>query len=1113
MFDLLSKFFGTKSGRDIKAVMPYVNDINKHFEELNNLSDDALRNESDKLRETINQKLKSIDDDIASHRQKLENNPEMDINEKEHIFNQIDKLKENRDEQLENVLMEILPRGFAVVKETARRFKENEKLEVTANYFDKKVAARREGVEIEGEKAIWYNKWKAAGVDVTWDMVHFDVQLIGGVVLHEGKIAEMSTGEGKTLVATLPAYLNGLTGEGVHIITVNDYLAKRDSEWMGPLFEFHGLTVDCIDKYEPHSEERKAAYQADIIYGTNNEFGFDYLRDNMVSSTEDIVQRKFHFAMIDEVDSVLVDDARTPLIISGPVSRGDEQKYYELKSRVSRLVEAQRKTVGDLLNEAKKEIAQGNDDENSGGLALLRAHRGLPKYKPLIKYLSETGHRQILQSTENFYLQDNAKQMPKVDEVLYFTIDEKSNTVELTEKGNEFITQEGEEENFFILPDLGEEMAKIDNEDLDEETRAHKKNELIEGYKEKTERIHVVNMLLKAYTLFERETEYIVDQGKVKIVDENTGRIMEGRRYSDGLHQALEAKENVKVEEASQTYASITLQNFFRMYHKLAGMTGTAETEAGELWEIYKLDVVSIPTNVPCIRDDKHDKIFRTVREKYNAVADEIVELNRQGRPVLVGTTSVDISEKLSRMLKMKEIKHNVLNAKNHKGEADIVAEAGESGAVTIATNMAGRGTDIKLTQASKEAGGLAIIGTERHESRRIDRQLRGRAGRQGDPGSSQFFVSLEDNLMRLFGSERISKLMDRMGIQEGEVIQHSMISRSIERAQKKVEENNFGIRKRLLDYDDVLNMQRNAIYQKRKNALYGDRLQVDIADMVYDTCEHLLTNAADYDNFIYNFIYNFGFTPTVTDEDFGKEKNEQLTEKLYDEVSRFYKEKNRELADKSSSVFNQIYITKGKQVENVSVPITDGRKVLNIPVNLEKAYQTKGMALPEAIQKFTVLQVIDQEWKEHLREMDDLRQSVQNAVYEQKDPLLIYKREAYTLFTNLVNKLNEETLSFLFKADIYQEDETEISEARSQRKNQPKTRESKEEMGSLLHNAQTNGGQEAQKEKSQPVRSQKTYGRNDMVKVQYSDGSVKKEKFKKIEKDIKDQKCVVVEE
>ncbi len=1111
--NVLTKLFGTKSSRDIKQILPYVGKINEEFERMRDWSDDQLRASTDEVRDVIDARLKDIDDQIAALHKRIEDDPEMDINDKEEIFNQIDKLEEDRNDKLEEVLMEVLPKAFAIVKETARRFLEHDNLEVKATLYDKQMAAEHENVRIEGDRAIWDSEWTAAGHKIKWDMVHYDVQLIGGIVLHQGKIAEMATGEGKTLVATLPAYLNALSRRGVHIVTVNDYLARRDSEWMAPLFQFHGLKVDCIDKHEPNSEARRQAYRCDIIYGTNNEFGFDYLRDNMAREVDELVQRKHHFAMVDEVDSVLVDDARTPLIISGPVPKGDEHQFHEMKPRVQKLVDAQKKIVSQFLIEAKKLIKEGNKE---GGLPLFRAYRGLPKYKPLIKFLSETGVKQILQKTENYYLQDNSKMMPEADEPLYFTIDEKNNAIELTEKGLDLITGVGEDKNFFILPDIGSEIAKLENDpDLSEQERLKKKEDLIREYSEKSERIHTVNQLLKAYTLFERDTEYILVDGKVKIVDEQTGRVLEGRRYSDGLHQAIEAKEDVKVEDATQTYATITLQNYFRMYHKLAGMTGTAETEAGEFWDIYKLDVVVIPTNKPIIRDDREDLVYKTVREKFNAVVEEIVNLTKQGRPVLVGTTSVEISEILSRMLHIRKIEHQVLNAKQHAREAEIVAHAGEPGTVTIATNMAGRGTDIKLTPESRAAGGLAIVGTERHESRRVDRQLRGRSGRQGDPGSSQFFVSLEDNLMRLFGSDRIAKLMDRMGLKEGEVIQHSMITKSIERAQKKVEENNFAIRKRLLEYDDVMNSQREVIYKRRKNALFGERLKLDILNMLYDLSEDIVTNAKDaddYDGLMLNVISTLGMDFKLNREEFETTNPEELTHKLYRETLENYNRKNEEIAKRAFPIFKDIERTKGATVTDVLVPFTDGIRQIQVSTNLEKNIKTECRELILSLEKISTLSIIDTNWKDHLREMDDLKQSVQSAVYEQKDPLLIYKFEAFELFKKLIYKINQESISFLTKADLPVQEPEEVQEARHQRRRQ-RYNESKEESRSLLEGSRAGTTPRPPVENPQPRKSRKVAGRNERVTVQYQDGTIKKGvKFKTVEDDVLNNRCVLIE-
>ena len=1033
MLGFLTKVFGSKSERDIKAIQPLVIKINEEYAKLSSISNDELRSKTVYFKDVIAKALADIDGKIGDLKASAEG-AELDLAGKTAIYDQVDALAKDRDKELETVLLDILPQAFAVVKETSRRFSENQFLEVTATEYDRNYAARKANVTIQGDKAIWANHWDAAGNDVVWNMVHYDVQLIGGIVLHSGKIAEMATGEGKTLVSTLPAYLNALAGQGVHIVTVNDYLARRDSEWNGPLFEFHGLRVDCIDKHEPNSEARRNAYTADITYGTNNEFGFDYLRDNMSQTPGQLVQRKLHFAMVDEVDSVLIDDARTPLIISGPVPFGDQHEFYELKPRIERLVAAQKDYVSRALNEAKKLINEGKTGADEGGLALLRAHRGLPKNKALIKFLSEGSVKQTLLKTENHYLADQSKNMPKVDEELYFYIDEKNNQVELTEKGIELITKSGEDASFFVLPDVGTEIAEIEKSAMSNEEKVQAKDELMRDYSIKAERIHSVNQLLKAYTLFEADVEYIIDEGKIKIVDEQTGRIMDGRRYSDGLHQAIEAKENVKVEDASQTYATVTLQNFFRMYHKLCGMTGTATTEAGEFWSIYKLDVVEIPTNRAISRTDHQDYVYRTVREKYNAVAEEIGKLTEAGRPVLVGTTSVEISELLSRMLKLRGIKHNVLNAKMHQREADIVAEAGQAGTVTIATNMAGRGTDIKLGAGVKEAGGLAIVGTERHESRRVDRQLRGRAGRQGDPGSSQFFVSLEDNLMRLFGSERISNIMVKMGIEEGEVIQHSMITKSIERAQKKVEENNFGIRKRLLEYDDVMNSQRTVIYAKRRNALFGERLDVDMSNMVFDVAEDIVTEykeSANYDGFKLEVIRNFSMDTEITSAEFSSQNINSLTDRLFTEASSFYERKSDAIIQQALPVLKQVYDERGTYIEQIVIPFTDGIRSIQVPVSLKVAIDNNGREITKSFEKTIVLGLIDESWKEHLREMDELKQSVQNAVYEQKDPLIIYKMEAFNLFKNMLNAVNKEVVSFLYKGGIpVQQEPEQIQEA-----------------------------------------------------------------------------------
>ncbi|HEY9533747.1 MAG TPA: preprotein translocase subunit SecA [Mucilaginibacter sp.] len=1084
MLNFISKLFGSKSERDVKGIMPLVEKIKAEFAKLDQITNDELRARTIAFKETIKQGLASIDEEIQSIKDQTENDPDMDVQEKVKLYTQLDKLQKDRDKELEVILLDILPEAFAVVKETARRFTGNPTIEVTATEFDRGLAAKKSNVVIKGDKAIHHNTWKAAGNDVTWNMVHYDVQLIGGIVLHQGKISEMATGEGKTLVATLPAYLNALAGQGVHIVTVNDYLARRDSEWMGPLYEFHGLSVDCIDKHEPNGEDRRAAYLADITFGTNNEFGFDYLRDNMTRSPEELVQRKLHYAMVDEVDSVLIDDARTPLIISGPVPRGDEHEFYELKPRIERLVNAQKTYVNSVLNEAKKAIAEGKTAPDEGGLSLMRAYRGLPKNKALIKFLSEGANRQTLLKSENYYMQDQDKEMHKVDEELFFVIDEKQNSVELAEKGIELITASGEDPNFFIMPDVGFEIAEIEKSELSDEEKIAKKDELMRDFSIKSERIHSVNQLLKAYTLFEKDTEYIIDDGKVKIVDEQTGRVLDGRRYSDGLHQAIEAKENVKVEDASQTFATITLQNYFRMYHKLCGMTGTAVTEAGEFWEIYKLDVVEIPTNTPISRKDMEDLVYRTVREKYNAVADEIVKLTQAGRPVLVGTTSVEISELLSRMLKLRGIKHNVLNAKLHQREAEIVAEAGTTSTVTIATNMAGRGTDIKLGPGVKEAGGLAIVGTERHESRRVDRQLRGRAGRQGDPGSSQFFVSLEDNLMRLFGSERISNLMVRMGIEEGEVIQHSMISNSIERAQKKVEENNFGTRKRLLEYDDVMNSQRTVVYTKRKNALFGERLDVDLNNTVFDVVEDVVTEYKDmnnYEGFRLEIIRLFSVDLDISQDEFAGTSINALTDKVFAEVTDFYKRKSEGIAQQAFPVLKDVYNTRGNIIESIVVPFTDGMRGLQVAVPLKKAVENNGIEVIKSFEKNVTLALIDDAWKEHLREMDELKQSVQNAVYEQKDPLLVYKFEAFNLFRSMLATVNKEMVSFLFRGGIaVQQSAGDVQEA----KPQPKTdmrqmRTSKPELvggGSGLPDFEDT----RELQKPTPIRVEQKIGRND---------------------------------
>ena len=1079
MLAILNKLFGSKSDRDIKTIQPIVEKTKEEYAKLSALSNDELRQKTIDFKARIGEFLAPIDQQIADVRLKADA-VDLPINEKTAIYDELDKLQKDRDKELEKVLMEILPEAFAVMKDTARRFTENKTLEVTATQADRELAARKQNVVIQGDKAIHHNTWLAAGTEVTWNMIHYDVQLIGGVVLHQGKIAEMATGEGKTLVGTLPAYLNALSGQGVHIVTVNDYLARRDSEWNGPLFEFHGLTVDCIDKHQPNSEERRKAYAADITFGTNNEFGFDYLRDNMTLNPESLVQRKLHFAMVDEVDSVLIDDARTPLIISGPIPRGDEHEFYELKPRIERLVTAQKNFIVDVLNQAKRSINAGQAGPQDGGLALLRAYRGLPKSKALIKFLSEPGMKQVLTKSEHHYMENQNKEMPTVDAELFFVIDEKNNQVELTEKGIELITTSGEDPNFFVMPDVGTEIAELEKSSLSTEEKIAKKDELMRDFSIKSERIHSINQLLKAYTLFEVDVEYIVDEGKIKLVDEQTGRIMDGRRYSDGLHQAIEAKENVKVEDATQTYATVTLQNFFRMYHKLCGMTGTATTEAGELWTIYKLDVVEIPTNVKAQRTDHEDMVYRTVREKYNAVADEITKLTQAGRPVLVGTTSVEISELLSRMLKLRGIKHNVLNAKLHQREADIVAEAGQAGTVTIATNMAGRGTDIKLGPGVKDAGGLAIVGTERHESRRVDRQLRGRAGRQGDPGSSQFFVSLEDNLMRLFGSERIASIMVRMGIEEGEVIQHSMITKSIERAQRKVEENNFGVRKRLLEYDDVMNSQRSVVYAKRRNALFGERLDVDLNNTIFDVVEDIATEYKEdnnFEGFQLEIIRIFSVDPEITAKEFAEQNAHKLTDNVFAKIDDFYHRKLEAVAQQTLPVLKDVLRERGDHIENIIVPFSDGLRQVQVSTNLKKAVETNGFEVFKAFEKTVVLALIDEAWKEHLREMDELKQSVQNAVYEQKDPLIVYKMEAFNMFKQMLATVNKDIVNFLFRGNIPSQDPEQVREARPQaRQDMSKLKVSKPELSQ--NGAPMDDTRELQK--AQPIRVEQKIGRND---------------------------------
>ena len=1068
---LLKKILGSKEERDMKQIKPILDKILAVYPQIDALSHDQLREASQKIKQRIADYVQKERDEKRELRAKLE---DMNISpeEKEEIASKVDKLAKKIDTMLEEVLMEVLPEAFAIMKSTARRFKENSRIVVKAMDWDRALASTQDVVTIEGENAVWKNQWMAGGNLITWDMVHYDVQLIGGIVLHKGMISEMATGEGKTLVATLPVFLNALAGEGVHVVTVNDYLSKRDSEWMGPLYQFHGLTVDCIDKHEPNSVERRQAYRCDITYGTNNEFGFDYLRDNMVIEPRDLVQRKHHYAIVDEVDSVLIDDARTPLIISGPVQKGEDQHFAEFKPIVERLYNTQRNEVTKILNEAKRLIAAGNTEE--GGKLLLRAHKGLPRYNPLIKFLSEPGMKQILISTENFYMQDNNKQMYKVTDELYFVIDEKNKSVELTDKGHDLLANSLDDSRFFVLPDVGVEVAEIEKSSLSAEEKMKKKDELLADYALKAERVHTVNQLLKAYTMFEKDVEYVIMDNKVKIVDEQTGRILEGRRYSEGLHQAIEAKENVKVEAATQTFATITLQNYFRMYHKLAGMTGTAQTEAGEFWSIYKLEVVTIPTNKPVIRKDEDDQIYKTKKDKYNAVIEKIVQLKEQGRPVLVGTTSVEVSELLSRMLKLRGIKHNVLNAKQHAREAEIVAEAGRKGCVTIATNMAGRGTDIKLTDEVKNAGGLAIIGTARHDSRRVDRQLRGRSGRQGDPGSSLFYVSLEDDLLRLFGAERISKIVDAMGLKEGEALQHKMLSKSIERAQRKVEEINFGVRKRLLEYDDVMNSQRSAIYGKRKNALFGERIDIDVKNMISDFAIMFVeANDIPYADFKLELLKQLSIEPDFDEAFYSKASKEEIAERLENCIKAVINRRNEEMIRTSWPVIEQVYKTQSAAYTNIAIPVGDGHKGLNIVINLQKAYESMGKELPRAVAKTITLITIDNNWKEHLREMDDLKQSVQNASYEQKDPLLIYKLESYNLFQSVIEKINREVLSFLVRAQLPVAQNENLSlreETKRRRTDMSNMRTSRSELS-------TNSGEP---KSNAPVHVEKKVGRND---------------------------------
>ena len=1078
MSNFLSKLFGTKAEKDLKELQPLLRNTLDAYETIKMLSNDELRHKTIEFKERIANAIREEEDRIQEIKTYLDENYDLDVSEKEDFYKELELLEKKAYKITQEMLDEILPEAFSVMKETARRFKENDVVEVTATEMDRNIAAYRDCIEIVGDKAKYNNSWAAGGNVIKWDMCHYDVQLIGGMVLHQGRIAEMGTGEGKTLVATLPVYLNALPGKGVHVVTVNDYLAKRDSEWMGLLYEFHGLTVDCIDKHEPNSEERRQAYLADITYGTNNEFGFDYLRDNMARNITELVQRPHNYTIVDEVDSVLIDDARTPLIISGPTPRGDQQEFDNYKPIVEKLYNAQKTLVADILVKAKKMLAENPDPkpQDEAAIFLLRAHRGLPKNKALIKFLSEPGIKQVLLRTEGFYMQDQNRNMPVIDDELFFVIEEKQNTVDIMEKGIQLVSRNAEEEKLFIMPDVGADIAELEKQNLDQKEKLERKNEIYRNFSIASERIHTVHQLLKAYTMFEKDVEYVIIENKVKIVDEQTGRIMEGRRYSDGLHQAIEAKENVKVEAATQTYATITLQNYFRMYKKLSGMTGTAETEAGEFWNIYKLDVVVIPTNRDVIRQDFEDLVYKTKREKYSAVVDKILQLYEEGRPILVGTTSVETSELLSKILTQRRIRHNVLNAKLHKKEADIVAEAGQSGTVTISTNMAGRGTDIKLGPGVKEKGGLAIIGTERHDSRRVDRQLRGRSGRQGDPGSSQFFVSLEDDLMRLFGSDRIAKVMDRIGLKEGEVIQHSMITKSIERAQKKVEENNFGIRKRLLEYDDVMNKQRETIYRKRRNALFGDRLSIDLSQMFYDVCINVVEtnwNAKDYEGFTADVLTTFGTEVPFEGNYFLQERPDKLIEQLYPIVWENYQLKIRSLSERAYPVVERVYLDEGHKFQNIAIPITDGIKTLNVVAPLQKCYETKGREIGLSVEKGITLAVIDNAWKEHLREMDDLKQSVQNASYEQKDPLLIYKLESFSLFDKLLERINEEITSFLNKGGLPFAENTQLKEARLPESDAKKLQTGRQEVAAGRQ--VTEGGKG-----SSPIRVEKKVGRND---------------------------------
>ena len=1102
---LLKVFLGDKSGKDLKKINPLVDDINNQFSQLSSLSNDQLRDKTIEFKKIISDETLDLNKSIKDLNIKISN--ESSYTEKEILFKEVELFEIELTNKKAEILDNLLPQAFAVIKETAKRFFENNEIEVTASDFDKEIASKKSYTTIKSDKSIWKNNWDAAGKNVVWDMIHYDVQLIGGIVLHQGRIGEMQTGEGKTLVSTLPIYLNALTGDGVHLVTVNDYLAKRDSAWMGPILEFHGLRIDCIDYHKPNSPERKRAYDADITYGTNNEFGFDYLRDNMSHSLDDIVQRKHNYAIIDEVDSVLIDDARTPLIISGPTKDGDRHEFDNLKPKIQRLVSLQKTYLSSILSEAKNLIKDSDNDQ--GGFLLFRAYRGLPKNKALIKFLSEEGVKQTLQKTENFYMQDNNREMHQIDEELYFTIDEKNNQIELTDKGIETLSQDLDDKDFFIMPNISTAVSSIEEKGLSSEEEAKEKNELFNDFNVKSERIHSINQLLKAFTLFEKDVEYVVVENKVMIVDEQTGRIMDGRRYSDGLHQAIEAKENVKIEAATQTFATITLQNYFRLYTKLSGMTGTAVTEAGEFWEIYKLDVTEIPTNKPIVRNDQDDLIYKSKREKYNAIIDEVINLRNNKRPVLIGTTSVEISELLSKMLNRANVNHNVLNAKLHKKEADIVAEAGNPGVVTIATNMAGRGTDIKLSKNVIDSGGLAIIGTERHDSRRVDRQLRGRSGRQGDPGSSQFYVSFEDNLMRLFGQDRVSNIMDRMGLKDGENIQHPMVTKSIERAQKKVEENNFGIRKRLLEYDDVMNSQRNIIYTLRKNALEGDRLQIDITNIMFDTIEEIVTDnksSNDFKNFEFQLITTFSMSSPISENQFLESNEDDLINSLFEELNVFYtnkKELNRTLA---LPVIKNVFENKSNSFKRIVVPFTDGKKVINIVTDLKKSYESNGENLIDDFEKNISLAIIDEKWKNHLRKMDELKQSVQLAVHEQKDPLLIYKFEAYELFKSMIQILNKELLSFLFKSNL-PDNQGNIKDAsiKSSTNNDYKTSKQEslnsDELAERARRVGASASSQGQKVET-ITREIPKIGRNEKVEIKNStSGEIKSIKFKQAEK------------